>query len=266
MRSSAFYPDEEYSLKLDDYQNTVQWIEKDLLHFVRTETNAPHSTKIDCFASHWLLAFAPNPVPNVSIRNGAAWEQVTNSGVIFIPPFSIVEWLIESGDQFQWEAFISTRPLPNYFPKGPIVFSDFSEKKPKNIHEIFQLIGHQMETSDYLKVEQQKEDSTLALRAKEAIDQSFNTDTKIADLTRRLNVSRMAFSSSFKKAYGLSPVAYRHRLRIFEALKLINQGESVTTSLFASGFSDHSQFVYHFKKLLVATPYQYCPRQLAAKI
>lgn len=262
MKNHSFSPANNYSLSVDDYQKNIKCLEKDLLYFTRVDKYPKTSVKIDTFAGHWLLGFSPEPEINISIRNGENYISIQKSKAIFIPKYCLVEWNIQNSIPFRWDAFISPTEVPSNFIRKPIVFPYDSNNRPQTISQIFTLIGSHLKASDYIEIEQQKVISTLALRVKEIIDDNFREDISITELTKKLNVSRMSFSSSFKKAYGLTPVAYRHRLRIFEGLRLINQGHSVTDAVLASGFSDHAQFINHFKKTLGTTPVHYSPNQL----
>lgn len=262
MKNHSFSPANNYSLSVEDYQKNIKCLEKDLLYFSREDKSPKPSAKIDTFAGHWLLGFSPEPEIDITVRNGENYISIQKSKAIFIPQYCIVEWNIKNSTPFKWDAFISPIEAPREFIRNPIVFPYDSTKRPQTINEIFKLIENHLNKSDYIEIEQQKIISTLALRVKEVIDTNFREDISLEELTKKMNVSRMSFSSSFKKSYGLSPVAYRHRLRIFEGLRLINKGYSVTDAVMSSGFSDHAQFISHFKKTLGTTPVHYSPNQL----
>lgn len=68
-------------------------------------------------------------------------------------------------------------------------------------------------------------------------------------------------SREFRKVYQLSPVGYRHRLRLFHALKLLSLGKPITDTCYEAGFKSLTQFNTHFKKYLGVQPTNYSTRK-----
>lgn len=67
------------------------------------------------------------------------------------------------------------------------------------------------------------------------------------------------FAWQFKRATGLPPHQYVIFRRIERAKRLLQTGDDISLADIAlrAGFSDQSQFSYHFKRLMGVTPGQF---------
>lgn len=265
MKKKTFKKNKKYVIDLKNYRKDITYLDEDLIFFSQLEKNKCDVKRIEAFARYWLLFIHTDPTVQISVRNGSKLLSIDKPSILFLPPFNITEWHIKSNHSFKWEAFISTALLPKNLPKDPIIFPFVLKKPLRNYDEIIKLIQAQVNNKHCIVVETQKENSILALRVKETLDQYFTKNLNISDVSKKLNASRTSVSTSFKKAYGLSPIEYRHLLRIFEALRLINEGFSVADALLNSGFKDHAQFIKHFKRVLQTTPNKYSPSLLELK-
>jgi len=209
---------------------------------------------VETYTANWLVGFSSSQNPLISIRSGSEWIQTEGSVGIFLPPFSIVGWRLRPGLNI-WEALVSDLPLPTTTPTEPVLFK-WNGIVPSGVSETFELLSH---LKNPVVVRQQRQTSSLALAIKRRIDESFTDELKISEVAAELDVSRVVMTRLFQRVYGLAPVEYRHRLRIFEALRLMNAGCDVTTALFSAGFSDPSQAIHHFKSILNATPSRFRP-------
>lgn len=259
-----FLKNKDYVLDLKKYQNQITLIEKDLLFFSRLEKLAKKGNKIDCFGSHWILGFAPKHASTnqIALRSGANFITIQPEHCLFAPTYTLLEWKFEALSPFQWEAFISPAKMPDFLPKTPVLFRRLKTTMPKTKLEIYNLVQTAIDSKDYTLIEEQKVKSIFAERAKIALEKNYKNEINLQEICKSLRASRMTFSNSFKKSYGMTPVEFRHRLRIFEALRLINIGYAVTDACAEAGFKDHAQFLHHFKSLLSTTPLNYSPRKL----
>ena len=99
-----------------------------------------------------------------------------------------------------------------------------------------------------------------ALRAKAAIDDAYARPVTLAHLAATAGQSASAMSHLFRRAYGMPPVEYRHRLRVMDAMFRIAGGGDILTVLHDVGFADVSRLYHHFQSLLCAPPGSYSPR------
>ncbi|MCB0384723.1 MAG: helix-turn-helix transcriptional regulator, partial [Bdellovibrionales bacterium] len=99
------------------------------------------------------------------------------------------------------------------------------------------------------------------------IDQTFSdSEMSVAEVAKKLNVSHSFMTRAFKKAYGLTPVTYRTKLRIFESTKLLLLGGfDVTSAGHQVGFTDTARFNKQFRHLMNTVPSKYCLHKLRKK-
>jgi AraC-like DNA-binding protein len=104
-----------------------------------------------------------------------------------------------------------------------------------------------------------------ARRAKALLDDSYDRPLTVAQVAAQAGQSPSALSRSFKRAYGMPPVVYRHRLRIMDAMFRLAAGGEILTVLQDVGFGDASRFYSRFRTLLCASPGAYKARSRNAK-
>lgn len=206
----------------------------------------------DCYASDNFMAFANLPLGKVKIRSGEKYIDLDGPCVLYQPPFSLVETITQQGE-LTWECISFKKATRDFMSSPKILCRPF--KIPHTNEEITRLLG-QIQT-DGTEIIQEVMPSAIAEKLKKAIDKSFCENIKITTLAEQLGCSRVVLTRAFTKTYHISPIEYRHKLRIHEALLRVRSGLSITDALYEVGFSDPSQFVHHFKRLLGTTPNQY---------
>lgn len=70
----------------------------------------------------------------------------------------------------------------------------------------------------------------------------------------RLGASPRTLSRRFIRETGLSPRAWRHRLRLFRAIELLGAGRSVTATALELGYASTSAFSYMFRSEMAVSP------------
>lgn len=96
--------------------------------------------------------------------------------------------------------------------------------------------------------------SPLSRKAKSLIASNYRTDVAIADIADELGVSHAHLSRQFKRDYGLTPVGYRNRLRVSEAMGRLSQGEKILDVGYDVGFNDTTRFYEDFRKVTGTSP------------
>lgn len=94
-------------------------------------------------------------------------------------------------------------------------------------------------------------------RARRYIDDHLFEDFGLSDLSRLTGLSAFHLVRTFKKAVGLSPVAYRNQRRIMAARRRLVDGEPTAQIALDLGFADQSHFTRHFQRLVGVSPQRY---------
>lgn len=93
--------------------------------------------------------------------------------------------------------------------------------------------------------------------ARAYIDEHFARGFGLTTLAEATGLSVFHFARSFKKAVGLSPLAYRNQRRIAEARALLTAGQPIVHVALAVGFADQSHFTRQFQRLVGTSPGRY---------
>ena len=80
---------------------------------------------------------------------------------------------------------------------------------------------------------------------------------KLAELASQVGVSQFHLQRTFKRVMGISPRQYLAARKIDNFKTLVRKGESVTTSLYESGFNSSSRLYEHAAEELGMTPATY---------
>lgn len=96
--------------------------------------------------------------------------------------------------------------------------------------------------------------SLLSRKAKSLIASNYRTDIAITDIAGKLGVSHAHLTRQFKRDYGLTPVDYRHRLRVSDAIGRLSQGDKILDVGYEVGFNDTTRFYEDFRKVTGTSP------------
>lgn len=251
----------EFNIIASNYAATVVELSPRFYQLRRKDVYSERAHVIDCLGSTWMLAFFDGPAGKVFVRTPEGFFSPNTPTALLMPPFTLVEYLIEPGS-IQWEGVVSVGEISPDLPESPILF-DWDFAAPKTLEQTYQFIR---ERKNQRVIPSERKPSSLAAKAKAYIDKNFTEELRINDLADHLKVSRVVLSREFSKVYGLSPVRYRHRLRIFETLRWMNEGYNITDSLYRGGFTDASEFLHQFKRTLHTKPSSYrTPKSVARK-
>lgn len=229
-------------------------VDPDLLYFER-ETFIPHPLKtIDVFSNYWGLAFG-EIAPGILSFNAEDLVPVSGPSAMFVPPFSIIEWVLHQPGSFRWASFTSSRPLPAGFPDGPVIFSLPAEQRPASFDEIVKLLSSPL---NFKKVGKVAVRSPIALKLKRRLDLEFRLNKSISEYASEFGISHEVMTRYFTLAYGIPPLEYRGKMRLFEAMmRIAVLGEPVNRVCFEVGFDNLRSFNRLFKKYMRTQPSKY---------
>ncbi|MGF1700819.1 helix-turn-helix transcriptional regulator [Photobacterium makurazakiensis] len=88
----------------------------------------------------------------------------------------------------------------------------------------------------------------------EALIAAPSNHDSLNEWASRINTSSRTLSRLFRKELGMSFIDYRQQVRLFEALKQLAKGKSVTIVAMEAGFSSQSAFNRLFKRSFGVTP------------
>ena len=86
------------------------------------------------------------------------------------------------------------------------------------------------------------------------ISEHYSEDTSVHELAAMSNMCVSNLEKLFKKHFGMSPTAYRNKIRINHAKNLIMGGFSISEAAQMTGFSDYFYFSRVFKRFSGCSP------------
>lgn len=244
------------TVKAENYVSKFSFLDNQLVRFDRIHRFNKHAVEIDALPGLWSVAIATPEPGQLSVQTDNGPLKILGPSFAFIPPFSLVEWDIQPG-LLEFTAFLcASDPPPELGPRA-FVCSFQDENIPCNTDELFALIRR---CPNKTYVRQELQSSVVAEKLKQFIDENYHRRMAIAGVAKQLGYSHSFLSRVFKATYGLSPVEYRTKLRLFDAqMLLLTKSPQVASAGFASGFSDQGRFHKQFRRLFHARPSQFRP-------
>jgi len=211
-------------------------------------------------------------------ENGGSWIE----GKLDAPPQDLTgplvfgpDWLLEmvqTGDRtlgFYWAPFAIIYELPELTGplRGQFVGFSFPGRPPadwlttsmmfdfgtaglaRSPTELLALIRTPL---PYVPLE--RTGSPLSQKARNIIASTYRSESPISEVARKLRVSHAHLTRQFKRDFGLTPVDYRHRLRVSEAMGKLSQGEKILDIAYDVGFNDANRFYKDFRKVTGTSP------------
>lgn len=212
---------------------------------------------IDCFGSNWCIIFLESTNDQkILVRSGRIFFEILPHMMVFIPPFSLFETHVPPGTRLNFTTIFSSLSLEKKYPTPLVTTKKSSFKLPKSRTEVLKLLE---EFHDGQELVQQSKVSAVAEWLKKAIEQHYCEKTTISEIAKNLKISREVLSRSFKESYHMTPIEYRHSLRLFKALSLMNTSVSLGEVSRQVGYLDSGQFITQFKRKFNTTPKEYSP-------
>lgn len=225
-----------------------------LLGVNQVTTVSAAQSAVDVTARYWMYAVVHVERGRVSyLRDDRLVTVPVSRYALYAPRFSIVEVLLEhtrAGSQ----ALASAQVPANDLPREPVVLCDPPERPPSSVAEIEALVRSH---PDVIRVGRFSAPRPSAIRIKQAIDASYTRSQPLADVAQRLRIAPSTMSRCFRRTYGMTPVRYRHRLRIVDGMLRLLEGAAVAEVCQDVGFGDLSRFYRHFRSLTLSSPATY---------
>jgi AraC-like DNA-binding protein len=169
---------------------------------------------------------------------------------VLYAPFSITEVTFEDV-RSRWVGVAGKGGLPAGSEGPSAVFEVEPGAAPSDARALFEALGR---SRGVRSIERSTRPSPHAARAKALLDATYRSTPSIASLAAGLGVSHPHLTRQFTRAYGLSPVAYRHRLRTSEAAAKLSDGERIVDVSGDVGYEDLGRFYKAFRRAMNTTP------------
>lgn len=230
-------------------------INDDVVGVIRQERFSKKTQIIESFSNNYFYGILIDCEFEFKLKNQNRLEVLSVFSSLYLPPFSLAEYHLDKGC-VTWVGFFSKKPILTSIQNLKSSNSYLFEFQMTKHLDPFYLFSEREKQSTFKKlIVQQSDQNPLSARAKSLIDSSFHSKCDIHDLAIKLKTNRSYLSRCFKNTYGISPTAYRHMLRIYEGIRLMNQeNKSITNSAFESGFENLNRFEDHFKKRFGKNP------------
>lgn len=212
---------------------------------------------VDCFGSNWCIIFLEKTNERKFFaRSGSTFFELSSNKMIFIPPFSFFETKIPPGTRLNFTTIFSSLPLEKKYLNPLIVDKKENFKLPKTREQVLKLLEEFQNGENLL---QQSKISAISEKLKKSIELHYSETITISQIAKNMKISREVLSRSFKESYHITPIEYRHCLRLFKALSLMNTNISLGEVARQVGYQDSGQFITQFRRKFDTTPKEYSP-------
>lgn len=244
------------------HERDVAWAAPGLLRVRQRVVNRRGELGADATGPYWVFALVRLHEGRLEYLHGSG--RVTAPGsrfALFMPPWSIVCPASPSCVVSTAALASATHPLANA-PEQPVAWRWRDGELPSTVEGVAQAIAR---GGPFGSISREVHPSEAARRSKALLDESYDRPLTLARVAAEAGLSPSVLSRSFKHAYGMPPVEYRHRLRIMDAMFRLASGGEILSVLEDVGFSDASRFYSRFRTLLCASPGTYKGRSRNAK-
>lgn len=186
----------------------------------------------------------------VAYLRGDSWIRAPRCFAVFLPPFQVVQASLEHCDVTS--VALAFRPRASeQFPRQAVLLASDAQRPARSRADA---VHGTLTTATSTNIGRAPDPAPLAANTKAIIDGKYGASLQIAHIADRLHASPAVLSRRFRRTYGLSPVRYRHQVRVMDALMRFAEG-AVPVDVFQDvGFDDLSRFYKIFRKIACAPP------------
>ncbi|MCB1559371.1 MAG: helix-turn-helix transcriptional regulator [Alphaproteobacteria bacterium] len=243
-----------YSLSSIQIDDGLDFIE-------REQFQASSSQMLDIYPGFWMLYLFDLPAGQMYLQSGKKMLSIAGPKALYVPPYSLIDQKFSSGLS-QWQAYSCFREPEPYFPKQPVCFPWDKNWRIFDFSDIASIFKKDL---NFVPVGRGGISSSIVDKACHAIRENYKESLTLNQIAKEINVSHFSMTHAFSLEMGLSPISYRNRIRVFDSLRRISLGESVTQACYMSGFSDYSRFYRNFNQVLNVSPSDFARRGFSYK-
>lgn len=199
----------------------------------------------------WILTHVSVASGWIAVVSQRHCQTLPSSFLLLVPPFSIVR-LVMVGE-FHCPGLSGKTPLPRPIRPTPTYAPiDAASVGPPDLERWLAHLstaGRPLEfvnpTAPYVEI------------ARQALAAERDQRNPVALAARAAGIDPGTLSRAFGKAYGLSPKAYVHRIRVADAIFSLLAGVPILQTALDVGFGEMSRFYDQFAHITRNTPGQY---------
>jgi AraC-like DNA-binding protein len=213
-----------------------------------------HHAGADVTGPFWTLGVVKLERGTCRYRHGDGFVEPPGTlWAMFLPPFSMVQVQLD-GTHARNIGIASTRCLEVPVPSYAVAFS--LDRLP-NLTSLMDVERCLRARAEWTRVDRAPAPSSVARRAKDAVDERYRAADPLKVITRSLGIPYETISRQFQRSYGQTLVAYRSALRVAEGMLRLLEDEPVTDVCHDVGFSDLGRFYKQFGRFAFAPPGRY---------
>lgn len=169
---------------------------------------------------------------------------------IYVPSYSWTSEFYSSKTKVKLQGVFSKTKAKSSWPQIPVLFY-LESKMPQSINDVSDIFNKKL---IYKEISLNSNSSGAALKVKNLLDNTFDKDISMEDLSIKLKASSAVVSRQFKSSYGFTPMQYKRGLRITTAIYELLSGQKPTEAASRAGYNDLGRFYKQFKQYMKETP------------
>ncbi len=232
------------------YTHEFNFLSDHEVFFDRQKIYGPDYSLTDVYGSFWSFIFSDVPENAVTISLGENSITVEGKVGLLVPPHAVVTWSVRCG-QLNWFCYSNKHSYPESFPKSMTLYPlrDIPETvSPQWIHEL-------VKSSKNAKTLSGSSVNPYAKKLKTLLDNEFKLNKPLLEYANEIGISKEWLIRYFKKSFGVSPIEYRNKKRMFEAMFLLHvEKDKIIDLSHNMGFNDLKHFNQLFKKTIAVSP------------